>query len=350
MVDLKDDNPRGLVAENESNATGEALGFMSLKSLENKLLSLLVPMYNEESVINLFFDRANKVLASTGIEYEFICVNDGSTDSTLDLLRKYAAKDPRVKVISFSRNFGKEPAMTAALDFAEGDVVIPIDADLQDPPELIIDMLTKWREGYDVVFAKRSSRESDGFLKRNTALWFYSIFNKMSETDIPHNVGDYRLMDRKVVDIIRQLPEKDRFMKGLYCWPGYRSAVVEYERPIRADGNSKFNFWQLWNFALNGLTSFSTLPIRVGIYLGFFISLISFIYALFIITKTVILGIDVPGYASIMVTVLFLGGIQLFFLGLLGEYIGRIFKEVKNRPLYVIQETIGFDVNNKHAH
>jgi glycosyltransferase involved in cell wall biosynthesis len=165
----------------------------------------------------------------------------------------------------------------------------------------------------------------------------------LSDTDIPHNVGDYRLMDRKIVDVIRQLPEKDRFMKGLYCWPGYRSACVEYERPTRANGYSKFNFWQLWNFALNGLTSFSTLPIRAGIYLGFLISFLSFLYALFIVTKTIVFGIDVPGYASMMVTMLFLGGIQLFFLGLLGEYIGRIFKEVKNRPLYVVQETIGLN-------
>jgi glycosyltransferase involved in cell wall biosynthesis len=343
---LQDEKYEKVITETNSATPDDTSDLTTLMSLEGKLLSLLVPMYNEESVIPLFFDRTRRVLSTAGIEYEFICVNDGSSDSTLEHLREYAANDPRIKVISFSRNFGKEPAMTAALDFANGDAVIPIDADLQDPPELILDMLEKWREGYDIVFAKRSSRESDSFLKRNTALWFYSIFNKMSETDIPHNVGDYRLMDRKVVDIIKQLPEKDRFMKGLYCWPGYHSTHVEYERPIRAKGYSKFNFWQLWNFALNGLTSFSTLPIRAAIYLGFLISLSSFIYASFIIFKTLLLGIDVPGYASIMVTVLFLGGMQLFFLGLLGEYVGRIFKEVKNRPLYVVQETIGFNKNS----
>jgi glycosyltransferase involved in cell wall biosynthesis len=346
MTSLTDDNREKILTETVSVSLDAASDSAPLMNLEGKLLTLLVPMYNEESVIPIFFEQTSKVLSTAGIDYEFICVDDGSSDATLDLLREYAAKDQRIKVVSFSRNFGKEPAMTAALDYASGDAVIPIDADLQDPPELIIDMLAKWREGYDVVYAKRSSRDSDGFLKRNTALWFYSIFNKMSETDIPHNVGDYRLMDRKVVDIIRQLPEKDRFMKGLYCWPGYTSTCVEYERPIRADGYSKFNFWQLWNFALNGLTSFSTLPIRAGIYLGFFISFFSFIYALFIITKTIILGVDVPGYASIMVTTLFLGGIQLFFLGLLGEYVGRIFKEVKNRPLYIIQETIGLNIDN----
>lgn len=314
-----------------------------LMNLAGKVISLLVPMYNEASVIPIFFERTTSVLTDACIEFEFICVNDGSTDDTLNLLRELAAKDPRIKIVSFSRNFGKEPAMTAALDFANGDAVVPIDADLQDPPELILEMLAKWREGFDVVYAKRVSRASDNFLKRKTAIWFYSIFNKMSDTDIPHNVGDYRLMDRKVVDILRQLPEKDRFMKGLYCWPGFQNTHVEYERPSRAEGYSKFNFWQLWNFALNGFTSFSTMPIRAGIYLGLLISLISFVYAFFIATKTILFGIDVPGYASIMVTVLFLGGIQLFFLGLLGEYIGRIFKEVKNRPLYVVEETIGLN-------
>jgi glycosyltransferase involved in cell wall biosynthesis len=343
MHDLTDNNHSELKSDKKQDSSGVLSETTSQINHDDKLLSLLVPMYNEESVIPLFFDRTNQVLSTAGIDYEFICVNDGSSDATLDRLREYAANDSRVKVVSLSRNFGKESAMTAALEFASGDAVIPMDADLQDPPELILDMLTKWREGFDVVFAKRSSRESDSFLKRNTALWFYSIFNKLSETDIPHNVGDYRLMDRKVVDIIRRLPEKDRFMKGLYCWPGYKNTYVEYERPTRAEGYSKFNFWQLWNFALNGLTSFSTLPIRAGIYLGFVISLFSFLYAFFIITKTVVLGIDVPGYASIMVTVLFLGGIQLFFLGLLGEYVGRIFKEVKNRPLFVVEETIGLN-------
>jgi glycosyltransferase involved in cell wall biosynthesis len=279
------------------------------------------------------------------MSFEYICVDDGSTDRTSTILHDHAATDSRIKIVTLSRNFGKEPAMTAALDFASGDAVIPIDADLQDPPELILDMLSKWQDGYDVVYAKRSSRQSDGVIKRKTALWFYSIFNTMSDTDIPHNVGDYRLMDRKVVDIIKQLPEKDRFMKGLYCWPGYRSTSIEYERPSRINGHSKFNFWQLWNFALNGITSFSTLPIRAGIYLGFLIAAFSFVYAFIIISKTLVFGIDVPGYASIMVTVLFLGGIQLFFLGLLGEYVGRIFKEVKNRPLYIVKETIGLDSN-----
>lgn len=306
-------------------------------------LSLLVPMYNESEVIPVFFKTVMQTLASLDMELEFVCVNDGSRDNTLSLLKEYAAKDARIKVVSFSRNFGKEPAMTAALDYATGDALIPIDADLQDPPELIFDMLEKWREGYDVVYARRSSRDTDSVLKRNTARWFYSLFNRMSETDIPPNVGDYRLMDRKVVDVIRQLPEKDRFMKGLFCWPGFKSTSVEFKRPERAEGETKFNMWKLWNFALSGITSFSTMPIRAGTYLGLIIAAASFVYSLFIITKTIFMGVDTPGYASIMVVVLFLGGIQLFFLGLLGEYIGRIYKEVKNRPLYVVQETVNLE-------
>lgn len=307
-----------------------------------KKLSLLVPMYNESSVIPLFFETVYRVLEPITLDLEFICVNDGSRDNTLELLKGYAEKDDRIKIVSFSRNFGKEPAMTAALDYATGDAIIPIDADLQDPPELILEMIEKWQSGYDVVFAKRASRASDGILKRNTAKWFYSLFNRMSDTDIPPNVGDYRLMDKKVVEVIRQLPEKDRFMKGLFCWPGFKDTTVEFERPMRAEGETKFNMWKLWNFAISGIASFSTMPIRVGIYLGLLISAASFFYALFIVSKTILFGVDVPGYASIMVVVLFLGGIQMFFLGLMGEYIGRIYKEVKNRPLYVVAETVNF--------
>jgi len=330
---------------NESASSTETLSEESKPpmTLEGKLVSLLVPMYNESEVIPIFFETLSEVLQRAHVEYEIVCVNDGSKDNTLELLKGYAEKDSRIKVVSFSRNFGKEPAMTAALDYATGDAVIPIDADLQDPPELILEMLEKWQNGYDVVYAKRISRDTDTFLKRSTALWFYSVFNRMSDTDIPHNVGDYRLMDKKVVEVIRKLPEKDRFMKGLFCWPGYKQTSVEYDRAVRAEGETKFNFWKLWNFALSGIASFSTMPIRAGIYVGLMISIISFVYALFIVSKTIVFGVDVPGYASIMVVVLFLGGVQLFFLGLMGEYIGRIYKEVKNRPLYVVQETVGFE-------
>ncbi len=312
-------------------------------NLNEKLISILVPMYNESEVIPIFFEKLREVLEQVGTQYEIICVDDGSTDNTLSLIEAYAEKDARIKVIAFSRNFGKEPAMSAAVDFASGDAVIPIDADLQDPPELILEMIDKWRQGFDVVYAKRSSRDTDSLMKRSTANWFYSLFNRMSEMDIPKNVGDYRLMDRKVVNVIKALPEKDRFMKGLFCWPGFKNTSVEFERQKRAEGVTHFNFWKLWNFALSGITSFSTMPIRLGIYLGLLISLASFVYVIFIVTKTLLFGVDVPGYASIMVSVLFLGGVQLFFLGLLGEYIGRIYKEVKNRPLYIVAKTTGFN-------
>lgn len=310
--------------------------------MSQRRLSILVPMYNESEVIGLFFETIRPVLDKTGMEYEIICVNDGSSDNTLELLSAEAEKDARIKVVSFSRNFGKEAAMTAALDYAGGDAAIPIDADLQDPPELIHEMLKKWREGFHVVYAKRASRDSDSFLKRKTAGWFYNVFRRVSDTYIPENVGDYRLMDRRVVDVIKRLPEKERFMKGLFSWPGFSNATVEFERQVRAKGSTKFNYWKLWNFALSGITSFSTLPIRAGIYLGILVSACAFIYGSFIIVKTLMQGTDVPGYASMMVITLFLGGIQLFFLGLLGEYIGRIYREVKNRPLYIVEREIGF--------
>ncbi len=308
-----------------------------------KKLSILVPMYNEVEVLPVFFAKISDVLQSIALDYEIICVNDGSTDDTLAWLKAKAATDSRLKIISFSRNFGKEPAMSAAVDFATGDAAIPIDVDLQDPPELIQDMVAKWFEGYDVVYAKRVSRLSDGVIKRQTAGWFYKVFNRISHTNIPDNVGDYRLLDRKVLDVLKTLTEKDRFMKGLFCWPGFRDTAVEFVRQERAEGKTKFNFWKLWNFALSGITSFSTMPIRLGVYIGMLIAGSSLVYGLFILGRTLYLGRDVPGYASLMVVILFLGGVQLLFLGLLGEYIGRIYIESKNRPLYVISEKIGFD-------
>ncbi len=311
--------------------------------MNRKSLSLLVPMYNEAEVIPIFFATIEKELGKLDIDWEIVCVNDGSSDQTEAMLCEIARHNPRVKLVSFSRNFGKEPAMTAALDYARGDAVIPIDADLQDPPEIIGDMIEKWRDGYDVVYAKRASRETDTIIKRSTAQWFYSLFNRLSDIPIPENVGDFRLMDRRVVEVIKELPEKDRFMKGLFSWPGFRTTSIEFVRQNRESGESKFNYWKLWNFALSGITSFSTAPIRVGTYLGLLIATFAFVFGLYIIGKTLFFGVDTPGYASIMVIVLFLGGVQLVCIGLLGEYIGRIYKEVKNRPLYVVDRTVGFD-------
>lgn len=307
-----------------------------------QLLSIIVPMYNEAAVIEYLFTALEKTLLSVDMDYEIVCVDDGSKDKTRELLISASLRNPKIKAVFFSRNFGKEAAMTAALDYATGDAVIPIDADLQDPPELIVEMVQKWREGFDVVYAKRVSRESDTALKRNSAGWFYRLFNAVSEFKIPENVGDYRLMSRRVVEAIKLLPEKDRFMKGLFCWPGFSNTTVEFERQSRLEGETKFNYWKLWNFALNGITSFSSLPIRMGVYLGLIVSGIAFVFGTYIVIKTLITGVDTPGYASLMVVMLFIGGIQLFFMGLMGEYIGRIYKEVKNRPIYLVEREIGF--------
>ncbi|MDQ2075931.1 glycosyltransferase family 2 protein [Marinimicrobium sp. ABcell2] len=307
-----------------------------------QLLSILTPMYNEAAGLGEYFQALEAALAPLDIDYEIVCVDDGSRDDTLSLLKQHAERNPRIKIVALSRNFGKEAAMTAALDYASGDVALPMDADLQDPPELIAAMLAKWREGYQVVYAKRSSRKTDGLIKRKTARLFYKVFNRLSDIKIPEDVGDFRLLDRGVIEAIKQLPEKDRFMKGLFCWPGLKHTVIEFERQKRAQGTSKYNYWNLWNFALSGITSFSTFPIRAGIYLGLTVATFSFLFGLWVIFKTVITGVDVPGYASLLVAVLFMGGIQLFFLGLLGEYIGRIYKEVKNRPIYLVEDEIGF--------
>ncbi len=309
---------------------------------EKRIISIIVPMYNEEDVLETLFSTLNKTLSSIDVDYEIICVDDGSKDSTRQLITKQSETDPKVKAVLLSRNFGKEAAMSAALDFAQGDAVIPLDADLQDPPELIGEMVCKWREGFDVVYAKRVSRDADTAVKRNTAGLFYKVFNTLSEMPIPENVGDYRLMDRRVVEVIKRLPEKDRFMKGLFCWPGFNNTAIEFERVERLEGETKFSYWKLWNLALNGITSFSSMPIRAGVYLGLAVSAFAFIYAVFIAIKTIFTGVDVPGYASLMVAVMFLGGAQLFFMGLLGEYIGRIYKEVKNRPIYVVDQALGF--------
>lgn len=309
---------------------------------DKQTLSILIPMFNESAGLNVLFPTLFAELDKLDMAVEVICVDDGSADDTRARLWAHAELDPRIKVVALSRNFGKEAAMTAAIDYATGDAVIPLDADLQDPPELIGEMVAKWREGFDVVCARRVSRQADTWMKRNTSGLFYKIFNLLSETPIPENVGDFRLMDRKVVAAIKRLPEKDRFMKGLFCWPGFNSITLEFERQERAEGKSKFNYWSLWNLAMNGITSFSSFPIRVGIYLGLIVSTLAFVYGTFTVFKTLITGVDVPGYASLMVAILFLGGVQLFFLGLLGEYIGRIYKEVKNRPIYVVESAVGF--------
>ena len=269
--------------------------------------------------------------------YEIVFINDGSRDNTLNVLLNAKQNFKNIRIINFSRNFGKEAALTAGLDKARGEAAIPIDVDLQDPPELIKELVAKWREGYDVVLAKRADRTSDSFAKRVSADLFYKLNGKISNVDIPNNVGDFRLMSKRVVEALKRLPENQRFMKGLFAWVGFKTVVIEYVREKREAGQSSFNGWKLWNFALDGITSFSTLPLRIWLYIGALVSFLSFLYGSFIILKTLIFGVDLPGYASLAVIMLFLGGIQLIGIGILGEYIGRIYSESKRRPSYIIE-------------
>lgn len=300
------------------------------------LISLVVPVYNEEQVLDIFLERTADVLGSADLDYEYVFVNDGSTDATLPILIARSGENPRIRVVDLARNFGKEAAMTAGIDHVRGNVMVPIDVDLQDPPELILRFVEKWREGYDVVYGKRAQRDEDSMLKRITAGGFYKLFNSLAPRSIPENVGDFRLMDERVVGVLRQLPERNRFMKGLFSWVGFRSIGVPYERPARAAGTTKWNVGKLWNFALDGIFSFSTLPLRVWSYIGAIISLLAFLYASFIVISVLIFGVDLPGYASLLTVVLFLGGIQLLSLGIMGEYIGRLFLETKGRPVYIV--------------
>lgn len=311
----------------------------SSEELKQDLISLVVPFYNEEAMIETFFSAVRYVIESIpNSDFEIVCVNDGSSDLTLDKLLRYSTSDKRIKVVDLSRNFGKEAALTAGLDHATGDAVIPFDADLQDPPEAITALVEKWREGFDVVIAKRAERMSDSYAKRSTASLFYRVHNAISELQIPDNVGDFRLMSRGTVDALKKLPENRRFMKGLFAWVGGRTATIEYSRQPRAAGKTKFSGWRLWNFAIEGVTSFSTLPLRVWTYIGGATALFAFFYAAYLIVRTVVKGVDVPGYASIITAVLFLGGMQLVGIGVIGEYVGRIYFEAKRRPVYVVSK------------
>lgn len=309
------------------------------------LLSLVVPMYNEAGASAEFFARVIPIVTGITEDFEIICINDGSTDSTLAELHEAHSAEPRIKVLNLTRNFGKEAALTAGIDHATGDAVVPIDADLQDPPELLTELVGKWRAGCKTVIAVRAKREGDGFLKRQTAGVFYRILTRLSEVPIPPNAGDFRLLDRSVVDALKQLPERSRFMKGLYAWVGFEQSFVEYDRPARSAGSSKWKYWKLWNFALDGVFSFSTIPLRMWTYLGLTIASVSGAYGIYILVLTLLHRIDVPGYASMFVAVLFLGGINMIGLGILGEYVGRIFMEVKQRPIYLVASRVGFDSN-----
>lgn len=308
-----------------------------------KLLSVIVPFYNEAANIELFFARLLPVLEGIGFEWEIVCVNDGSQDDTLEGLLAAHRRHPEIKIIDFSRNFGKEPALSAGLAHAEGDLVVPIDADLQHPPEVITDMVAKWREGYDVVYAVRASREYQSRLARACTRLFYWVFDRLSDVPLPRGAGDFRLMDRRVVEVINRMPERSRFMKGIFAWVGFRQTGVPFAPVPRRDGDSKWGFLKLLRLAFDGLTAFSNFPLKVWGLIGASISLLAFIYIVIRLLRTLLYGIDVPGYESIIVTILFLGGMQLLTLGIIGDYLGRVFNEVKGRPLYVVRAAYGFE-------
>lgn len=306
-------------------------------------ISLVVPVFNEEESIQTFIDTIDKELEPLRDRLQIVFVNDGSRDKTRQVIESVIESEPRVTLVNLARNFGKEAAMTAGLFHARGDAVVPMDVDLQDPPKLILEFVRLWQEeGYDTVYGVRTDRNADTPMKRLTAGGFYRLFNAVSTTTrIPENAGDFRLMDRRVVEVIKQLPERNRFMKGLFAWAGFNAIGVPYERPARAAGETKFNYWKLWNFALDGFFSFSSWPLRVWSYIGAGVALLSFIYMLVIITKVIFFGIDSPGYASLMCVILFLGGMQLISIGVIGEYLGRMFLEVKQRPVFVIEGVYG---------
>jgi glycosyltransferase involved in cell wall biosynthesis len=303
------------------------------------VVSVVVPAFNEADGLRQFHQRLAAALAE-GESWEVIYVDDGSSDDTLAVMEALRGADSRVGVLGLSRNFGKEIAISAGLDHAAGDAVVVIDADLQDPPEVIPELIARWRDGFDMVAARRRSRAGETWLKRGTAYGFYRLMRGMGDLKLPEDTGDFRLMSRRVVDAVRQLREQHRFMKGLFAWVGYPTAYVLYDRECRHAGISKWTYWRLWNLALEGITSFTVLPLKCATYAGLAVAALSAIYALQVIVKTMIIGNPVAGYPSLMTVVLFLGGVQLMFLGVIGEYLGRVFNETKQRPLYLVERYI----------
>jgi len=301
-------------------------------------LLIIVPVYNEHEVVDIFYDRMKHILQQCSVTWSILFVDDGSTDGTVQHIELLRHKDPRVGFISLSRNFGKEYALTAGLDHADTDVVVVIDVDLQDPPELIPKMLELWQQGYDVVYATRKQRQGETYLKKATASWFYKIINAMSQISIPKDTGDYRLLDIKAVRALNKLRENNRFMKGLFAWIGYKQKAIYFDRKKRVAGTTKWNMHKLFSFAVDGITSFSYVPLKFATWIGVSVALFAFVYGLIVIAKTLIFGNDLPGYPSLMVVILFLGGIQLMALGIIGEYLGRLFEENKHRPLYLVDQ------------
>ncbi|MTI42865.1 glycosyltransferase [Roseibium hamelinense] len=304
------------------------------------LLSIVVPVFNEADVIGIFIEETQKVLADLELAYEYVFVDDGSLDTTADILEEKIRDGLPARLLGLSRNFGKEAALSAGLEHAHGDIVVIIDVDLQDPPELIPQMVDGWRAGYDVVYGLRVDRSSDTLMKRSTAGMFYRLFNQLANIEMPPNAGDFRLIDRSVVNALLKLPERNRFMKGLFAWVGFPSMALPYERPARRAGEGKWNYWKLWNFAIDGLTGFTTMPLRIWFYGGAIIAGAAFAYALYLTIRVFFTGVDVPGYTSLMVALLFFSGIQLLSIGMIGEYVSRLFNESKQRPVYLLQDVI----------
>jgi len=307
------------------------------------VLSIVVPCHNEAGNLDALFARLGVVMQRLGVPYEIVCVDDGSRDDTVARLLAYHQADPHIKLVELSRNFGKELALSAGLRSARGEAVVMIDADLQHPPEVIEELVEKWRQGWDMVIAARRSRAEESLAKRLNAKAFYWLFTRMSETKIRPDAGDFRLLDRKVVDVLNDMPEHTRFMKGLYSWVGFKQIAVPYDVAPRKEGKTSFSFLRLWRLALDGLTSFTTVPLEIWTLFGSLAAVLGLAYGVFLIGKTLILGIDVPGYASLMVAVLFFGGIQMITLGVFGAYLGRVFNEVKGRPLFVVRQRVGFE-------
>lgn len=311
---------------------------MEEEGSKKKLVTILVPAYNEQEVLNMLYDRLKTLMNNnTNYDFEILLVNDGSKDNTLKIMKELRTKDRRVCYLNLSRNYGKETAMIAGLDYCKGDAVIIIDADLQDPPELIPEMLRYWEEGYDDVYAKRKSRKGETWLKKLTSTMYYKVLQAFTKIEIQKDTGDFRLLDRRCVEALKAIRESQRYTKGLFSWIGYNKKEILYDRDPRAAGQTKWNYKKLIDLSIDGITSFTTSPLRWSAIMGILVSIAGFIYMIAIIIKTMISGVDVPGYASTMVVILFLGGIQLIFLGVIGEYLGRAFYETKGRPLYFIE-------------
>lgn len=316
---------------------------------KKKLVTILVPAYNEQEVLHLLYDRLEKLMnENTNYDFEVLLVNDGSKDKTFEIMQDLREKDKRFCYLNLSRNFGKETAMIAGLDYCKGDAVVIIDADLQDPPELIPEMIRYWEEGYDDVYAKRKSREGETWLKKFTSKMYYKVLQGFTRIEIQKDTGDFRLLDRRCVEALKSMRENQRYTKGLFSIIGYNKKEILYNRDPRAAGQTKWNYGKLIDLSIDGITSFTTSPLRWAALIGCGVSVIGFIYMLYIIIKTIVTGIDVPGYASLMVVILFLGGIQLIFLGIIGEYLGRTFNESKRRPLYFVERYNETKETNEH--